>query len=169
MEIGVTLLIIYNLSCEFRMNVLSYDDWRGYQSVQLWYSQVVKKPMGKEVLNIPDLRVEQTFKRAVAKETKEYIIKNKATFPRSTITELTRVEKAVICSKVILRDILVMPFLQSVAWTGFLIVLKPWLRTTVTFGRKMGSSAMDLITGRNLVKSKPKSIWYKVIKIYEIS
>lgn len=114
--------------------------------------------MGKEVLNIPDLRVEQTFKRAVAKETKKYIIKNKATFPRSTITELTRVEKAVICSKVILRDILVMPFLQSVAWTGFLIVLKPWLRTTVTFGRKMGSSAMDLITGRNLVKSKPKSI-----------
>ncbi|SCV04404.1 LAME_0H18162g1_1 [Lachancea meyersii CBS 8951] len=98
-------------------------------------------------LAIPDLRFQQTFQNALKREAK----KNKKIGTEGNDDE--NISTAVIC-KVILRDVLFMPFVQGILWTSILIAMKPWLRFTVQQGQMCGQRLYNFILGKDLVPSR---------------
>ncbi|SCV01168.1 LANO_0F10484g1_1 [Lachancea nothofagi CBS 11611] len=98
-------------------------------------------------LAIPDLRFQQTFQNALKREAK----KNKKLGTESEGND--RISASVIC-KVVLRDVLLLPFLQGILWTGILIAMKPWLRLVVRQGQQCGQKLYNLVLGKNLVPKR---------------
>lgn len=104
------------------------------------------------LINIPDLRFESVFTRAVRKEyEKQKFQRWKNSLKNIPKTEWRSIEewyegrksdeskiRALSITKVVLKDVILLPLLQSIAWTSFLIVLGPWLRVIVNNGRKVG-------------------------------
>lgn len=91
---------------------------------------------------IPDIRFEQNFRNHLkqeARKSQSVISSNYNEEPKITI-------KIVI--KVILKNVLFMPFLQSILWTGFRISLKLWLKVSVRQGRNFGKFLYSLVSGK---------------------
>lgn len=105
------------------------------------------------VIKIPDTRFEQTFRRAIDRE----VAKQNALSGKSTDDKKSGPSAYVIC-KVVVRDVLLMPFIQSVLWTGFLLGLKPWLRMVVGFGRRTGEYLNRALYGGRLPGGKTATI-----------
>lgn len=112
---------------------------------------------------VPDTRFEQTFMRALMKEAEKQRAsewKKMGIVDPPVINQLQKVQppsisKLVVC-KVVVRDVIVMPLLQGLIWTGLLIAMKPWLKYMVYQGRKMGSSIYRTVLGIDLVKAKKR-------------
>ncbi|SMN19962.1 similar to Kazachstania naganishii KNAG_0L01230 hypothetical protein [Maudiozyma saulgeensis] len=88
---------------------------------------------------IPDLRFSNVIYNALAKETK-----------RQNLTD----PNLKIIAKVLLRDVILMPFIQSIVWTGFIISLRPTLKNLVQLGKSFNSSVYNLIIGADLRKER---------------
>lgn len=107
---------------------------------------------------VPDTRFEQTFRRALTREAEKQRATqwHKMGVDPAMISELQKVQppqisKIVVC-KVVVRDIVLMPLVQGLLWTGILIAVKPWLKNVVSHGRKLGSSIYRLVLGTDLVR-----------------
>lgn len=110
---------------------------------------------------VPDTRFEQTFRRALTREAEKQRTvhwKKMGVVDPVVINQLQKMHPPVISNltifKVIVRDVLLMPFVQGMLWTSILIIMRPWLGKVVTHGRKMGSSIYKLVLGTDLIKSK---------------
>ena len=90
---------------------------------------------------IPDTRFANVFYNSLAKETKKQNLQN----PNIKVV-----------TKVLLRDMIVMPFIQSFVWASFLISFKPTLRALVNFTKSFNSSIYDMIFGTSLIKASKK-------------
>ncbi|EDO15400.1 hypothetical protein Kpol_1063p10 [Vanderwaltozyma polyspora DSM 70294] len=109
---------------------------------------------------VPDVRFEETFNRAINKEAekqREYSLKKKGL----TTDEISKIKEneapevtTYIVWKVIVRDMLIMPFIQGIMFSGLLIILKPWLRSVVGNGRRFGTFIYNTVLGKNLTKTK---------------
>ncbi|CAB4254044.1 similar to hypothetical protein KAFR_0G02990 [Kazachstania africana CBS 2517] [Maudiozyma barnettii] len=86
---------------------------------------------------IPDVRFSNVFYTALAKETK----RQKLNDPNFKII-----------TKVLLRDVILMPFIQSIVWTGFIISFKPTLKQLVQSTKSFNTFIYSLITGNDLHK-----------------
>ncbi|SCW01161.1 LAFE_0D06436g1_1 [Lachancea fermentati] len=96
---------------------------------------------------IPDIRFEQTFKNALRREATK---NHKLHATQQGSQEKPVVTAAIVC-KVVFRDVLLVPFVQGILWTGFLIALKPWLRHMVFQGRKVGKFIYRQVLGTDLI------------------
>lgn len=112
---------------------------------------------------VPDTRFEQTFRRSLAREAERQRAsqwRKMGIVDPLVISQLQSVQpptisKLVVC-KVVVRDVILMPLVQGLLWTGLLIVMRPWLRLMVSQGRKLGSSIYKLVLGTDLVKAKKR-------------
>lgn len=110
---------------------------------------------------VPDTRFEQTFRRALTREAEKHRAaqwRKMGVVDPVLINELQKaqppsISKLVVC-KVVLRDVIFMPLVQGLLWTGVLIAMKPWLKNAVAHGRRLGSSIYRLVLGTDLVKPK---------------
>ncbi|CUS23560.1 LAQU0S10e03202g1_1 [Lachancea quebecensis] len=111
----------------------------------------LKPVTGAQKIVVPDLRFEQTFQKALRREAN----KNQKASSQGHITADTDsvISASVIC-KVVLRDVLLMPFLQGILWTSALIALKPWLRMVMVHGRLVGRRIYELVLGKDLVRKR---------------
>ncbi|CCD25974.2 uncharacterized protein NDAI_0G01990 [Naumovozyma dairenensis CBS 421] len=92
---------------------------------------------------IPDTRFQQVFQNALERE------RNKL-YPDTTKQNTgTLVTESLVIFKVILRDVILLPFIQSVLWTEFLIVCKPRIyrgfKSIANFNIK---NITNMLTGR---------------------
>ncbi|CCE62603.1 hypothetical protein TPHA_0C04520 [Tetrapisispora phaffii CBS 4417] len=114
----------------------------------------------QETLKVPDVRLEQSFNNALQKEAeKQRVAKlKKEGLDDSKILQIQKNEPATVTKyivwKVILRDMILMPFIQGALFTGLLMAVKPWLRGVVGNGRRFGSYIYKLVLGKDLVKPK---------------
>lgn len=112
----------------------------------------VKSSVGTpQKVSIPDLRFEQTFKNALKREAlknKQYKAKN------GTDTDSESPLSASIICKVVLRDVLLLPFLQGALWTGVLIAMRPWLWHVKMQGLQLGRRIYNLVLGKDLVPKR---------------
>ncbi|SCU97742.1 LADA_0H07998g1_1 [Lachancea dasiensis] len=99
-------------------------------------------------LAIPDLRFQQTFQNAVKKEARRTNER-----PETQSDKQGHLTASVIC-KVVLRDVIIMPLVQGMLWTGILIAMKPWLRFMVRQGQLCGHQLYSLILGKNLIPKR---------------
>ncbi|KAL3235120.1 hypothetical protein RNJ44_02908 [Nakaseomyces bracarensis] len=108
---------------------------------------------------IPDTRFEYTFRRALDKERAKVRAQNLVNQSQSQKAsgqeEDVGLSAYVVC-KVVVRDVLLMPFLQSVLWTGFLLGLKPWLRAVRGLGRSAGQYLNTMLYGGRLSRRELK-------------
>ncbi|AET39436.1 uncharacterized protein Ecym_4381 [Eremothecium cymbalariae DBVPG len=117
--------------------------------------------MDAKPLAIPDIRFEQTFMVALKKEAlkqHQYKIRKlkgsqdivvSEDFGEPTITTF-------VVAKVIVRDVVLLPLVHGMLWTGFLIMMKPWLKACTQNGRRLGAGIYNVIVGRN-VYPKPQT------------
>lgn len=80
-------------------------------------------PTPNRHLNIPDLRFEKVFKKALHRELA----------PSSSVSS-----KWAVITKVVVRDVLLMPLLQSFVLSLVLMGVKDWLRFIRLEGRTLG-------------------------------
>ncbi|AMD20657.1 HDL087Cp [Eremothecium sinecaudum] len=103
---------------------------------------------------IPDVRVEQNFRKSVfAAARKEHETKVKPL--RGSEAQIDDSEVGITISavvKVVFKDVLLLPLLQGMMWTGLMIAMKPWLRACGRNGYLLGRYIYDTITGRHLLK-----------------
>ncbi|SCU85066.1 LAFA_0D13696g1_1 [Lachancea sp. 'fantastica'] len=99
-------------------------------------------------LPIPDLRFQQTFQNSLKREAE----KNKKVGTQEANGEGV-INAAVVC-KVVLRDVLILPFVQGILWTTVLIALKPWLRYVNLKGQACGRAIYNMVLGKNLIPKK---------------
>lgn len=90
---------------------------------------------------IPDTRFANVFYNSLAKETKKQKLNN----PNFKVV-----------SKVLLRDVIIMPFVQSMVWASFLISFRPTLRKMVDFTKSFNTSVYNLIFGTNLLHGRKR-------------
>lgn len=90
---------------------------------------------------IPDLRFESSFYRSLQSSARS---KNGAksqatptTYSQSIPSEPVPITPTIII-QVILKDVILMPLLQGIAWTSILLVAKPWLLYVAKNGRDYG-------------------------------
>lgn len=89
---------------------------------------------------IPDTRFANVFNNALNKEVK----KQNLSSPNFKVV-----------AKVLIRDIILMPFVQSIVWTGFLISFKPMVRHFIQWGKAFITSIYKLVLGTDLIKKDP--------------
>ncbi|CAR23245.1 uncharacterized protein KLTH0E04576g [Lachancea thermotolerans CBS 6340] len=110
------------------------------------------KPMtGAQKVAVPDLRFEQTFQRALRREASK---NQKATSQGHSTTDADATISASVICKVVLRDVLLMPFLQGILWTSALIALKPWLHMVRIRGQLVGHRIYEMVLGKGLVRKR---------------
>ncbi|CCF59331.1 hypothetical protein KAFR_0G02990 [Kazachstania africana CBS 2517] len=97
-------------------------------------------------LAIPDTRFGYVFRKAVQKELRKQV--------KETDSDNKHINKNLIICKVIARDVILMPFIQSILWTGFLISFKPCLRGFIRFCQRLGPMIKGSILEGNIGKSK---------------
>lgn len=88
---------------------------------------------------IPDVRFSNVFYKALTKETKKQNLEN---------------PNLKVIVKVLVRDVILMPFIQSILWTGFIISIRPSVKHLITASKSFNSSIYNLITGSDLTKRK---------------
>ncbi|KAH3900993.1 uncharacterized protein SCODWIG_02802 [Saccharomycodes ludwigii] len=92
-------------------------------------------------LALPDLRFNYTFYRALNKEFNRYKIVQQNNINNANTTNISDIKfntKVLIVGKVILKNIVIMPLLQNIVFTGALIILKPWLQLVIYKGFVVG-------------------------------
>ncbi|CCH42304.1 hypothetical protein BN7_1848 [Wickerhamomyces ciferrii] len=98
--------------------------------------------MSATQIPIPDLRFESSFFNSLqSKANSEH--QNKLSKQNIQQQELENPKGPVpitpgIIIQVILKDVLIMPLLQGIIWSGILIVAKPWLSYVARSGREYG-------------------------------
>ena len=88
---------------------------------------------------IPDTRFSYVFHAALQKETNRRRLKE---------------PDALVYAKVIFRDVMIVPFLQSILWTWVLMSYRPVLRGLAAKVKRVTSTLYEVILGRDLI---PKS------------
>lgn len=110
---------------------------------------------------VPDTRFEYTFRRALNREAerqrtlqwKKVGVVDPLVINQLQKNQPAKVSSYVVC-KVVVRDVILMPFVQGVLWTGLLITMRPWLRKMVQNGRKVGTFIYRTVLGTDLIKKK---------------
>ncbi|KAG0666956.1 hypothetical protein C6P45_000165 [Maudiozyma exigua] len=88
---------------------------------------------------IPDVRFSNVFYKALTKETE----KQKLVNPNLKVVV-----------KVLVRDVILMPFIQSILWTGFIISVRPSVKHLISVGKSFKSSVYNMIIGSDLTNKK---------------
>lgn len=90
---------------------------------------------------IPDLRFESSFYRSLQSSARsKHNAKSTAVqndLQSQLPTEPVPITPTIII-QVILKDVILMPLLQGIAWTSILLIAKPWLLYAARSGREYG-------------------------------
>ena len=88
---------------------------------------------------IPDTRCSYVIHAALQKETNRRRLKE---------------PDALVYAKVIFRDVMIVPFLQSILWTWVLMSYRPILRGLAAKVKRVASTLYDVILGRDLIPKR---------------
>lgn len=102
--------------------------------------------MERKAITIPDVRFEQTFRAALAKESARQR-QLRAQKEGEAAADGEAGISALVVAKVVVRDVLLMPLVQGALWTGLLITMKPWLRLCMLGGRRAGQAFYRALVG----------------------
>ena len=109
-------------------------------------------------LPIPDLRFESTFRRQLNAKAQRDAHALSTQLDLSDTEEEDEIEPAITwqtVASVVLKDIIVMPLIQGVIYTGALMLVKPWLSAMTRFAY---NAAVTLITNfKRAVRYTPAS------------
>lgn len=119
--------------------------------------------MNSKPILIPDIRFEQTFmnslKKAALQQHKSKIEALKNSGVEFVDTE--DIDPPITTSmvlKVILKDVLFLPMLQGLLWTGLMIAMKPWLRACARSSFYLSQYMIDSVLGRSILRNRTKYI-----------
>ncbi|CCK72743.1 uncharacterized protein KNAG_0L01230 [Huiozyma naganishii CBS 8797] len=96
---------------------------------------------GSLPIKIPEMRFNYVFNNALKAEAARHNVAEPTTW--------------MVC-KVVCKDVLLMPFLQSFLWTALLISMKTPLKNALNYTKRMCSALFTNVSGANMYKPKGK-------------
>ncbi|CDR36977.1 CYFA0S01e06040g1_1 [Cyberlindnera fabianii] len=91
---------------------------------------------------LPDLRFDSSFRRSLHAKAQlskpTTALKSKDDSESTTTPDEPLPITPLIVIQVVLKDVILMPLIQGIAWSSILLLAKPWLAAVARHGRQVG-------------------------------